>query len=529
MDARNASGQPSKEANVVQQTATTSLMRSLNRSSVLDLIRREAPIARGEIARRLNMGLPTVARIIEELIAEGLVGLQGDSESTGSRQRPLLEFNGDAYAVIGVDLGGLEMQGDLATLSGTVHNTVRIAFDGHDGERHLEQLYQLVGNLLNAARAASQCVRGIGIGAPGITRSPEGTVAWAPSLNWRNLHLQAILAERFRLPVFVENDVRLATLGELSFGAGRGVRNLVYVAGGTGLGAGIVVDGVLYRGGANQSAGEIGYLPPAPEYLGRHYDQFGALESLTSATGIAARARRLLVENGDPAPNSTLRADDVFAAARHGETWARQVVAETVDHLSLAIASIVTLLDPEVVILGGDLSSAADLLIGPIIQRLEGVLPFPPVSCAFSPYVACCRIGRDLVCVGGNYRALRNQPVTVRAPLRNGNRSLPSSAAPGLAARLYTQTHVRRPKEVLNGCEEDQSARSPAGDRHNGGRCRSGSLCCAANGRTGRPSRAGSGRCSCGDCGTARGSDRGTVAPGRRKLGGPRRHQVLDR
>jgi glucokinase-like ROK family protein len=362
----------------MRQTATASLMRSINRSTVLDLIRQNSPIARSQIAQQLNMGLPTVVRIVDELIAEDLVRLHGSSESTGGRPRPLLEFNGKAYAVVGVDLGGSKMFGTVADLSGTIQHELTISHDDNGSCDYLAQLCELIQQLLDAPRPPGQRVRGIGIGAPGITLSPEGIVAWAPSLGWRDLPLKEILTDRFNMPVFVENDVNLAALGELGFGAGRGVQNLVCITVGTGIGAGIIIGGALYRGGPNQAAGEIGYQPPGVEFLGRRYDQFGALESLASGTGIAERACQLLKKEGRPIPVEGLWAEDVFNAARSGEAWAKQVVSETVDYLCLAVANVSALLDPDVIVLGGGVARSADLLIEPIFQRLKGVLLFAP-------------------------------------------------------------------------------------------------------------------------------------------------------
>lgn len=361
----------------MSRTVTASLMRSINRSAILGLIRQNSPIARSAIAGRLGMSLPTVMRIVDELMEEDLVRFQGTSESTGGRPRALLDFSGDAYAVVGVDLGGSKMFGTVANLSGTVQYEVRIPRDDDSPGAHLERLCELIENLLDAPRPPGQRIRGIGIGAPGITLGPEGIVTWAPSLGWRDLPLKQILTDRFAELVFVENDVNLAALGEWGFGAGRGVRNLVCIAVGTGIGAGIIIDGALYRG-HNQAAGEIGYLPPGAEFLGRRYGQFGALESMASGLGIARRGRQLVEEEGIPVPSEALSAEDVFAAAQRGAPWAQQVISETVDYLSLAIASISALLDPEVIVLGGGVAHSVDLLIGPILQRLEGVVPSVP-------------------------------------------------------------------------------------------------------------------------------------------------------
>jgi glucokinase-like ROK family protein len=359
-------------------SATANLMRSINRAAILTLIRGSSPISRSKIGRDLNMSLPTVMRIVDELIEEDLVRYCGKSESTGGRPQRLLEFNGKAYAVVGVDLGGTKMFGTVADLSGNIQHELYLPHkEGRAPTDHLEHLCHFIQALLDVPRPGGQRIRGIGIGAPGVVQTPAGVVTWAPSLGWRDLPLQEILSERFDVSVSVDNDVNLTALGEWGFGAGQGAQNLVSIAVGTGIGAGIIINGALYRG-HDQAAGEVGYLPPGIQFLRQHYDGFGALESLASGAGIAERAARLRVERGLGVPPEGYTSQDVFAAARKGERWAEEVIDETVDYLSLAIAAISAVLNPEVVILGGGVAASADLLIEPILNRLEGVVPYLP-------------------------------------------------------------------------------------------------------------------------------------------------------
>jgi glucokinase-like ROK family protein len=362
----------------MRKSATVNLTRSVNRSVILELIRENSPIARSQIARQLEVSLPTVMRIVDDLMDEGLVRpCDSQGQSTGGRPPALVEFDGKAYAVVGVDLSGTRMFGTVADLSGGIQHELYVSPKKGDGPAdHLERLCEIIETLLDAPRPSGQKIRGVGIGVPGVTLVPEGIVTWAPSLAWRDLPLKKILNDRFDVPVFVENDVNLAALGELGFGAGRGVQNLVVITVDTGIGAGIIVGGALYRG-HNQAAGEVCYMLPGVEFLGRDYDQFGALESLASATGIVKRARQLMMEEGIPVPED-LSAEDVFAAARNGDSCAQQVVSETVNYLSLAIANISATLDPEVIVLGGGVARSDDLLIEPILQRIEGVVPFVP-------------------------------------------------------------------------------------------------------------------------------------------------------
>jgi glucokinase-like ROK family protein len=362
----------------MKQSATANLMRSINRSAILDFIRTTSPTSRSQIAHELNMSLPTVMRIIDDLINDNLVHPYGLSQSTGGRPPSLIEFNSQAYAIVGIDLGGTKMFGAVTDLSGNIQHEIYIPHKPNNTPKgYLEELCKLIQKLLDAPRPKGQRIRGIGVGAPSITLVPQGVVTWAPTLGWRDLPLQDILAERFDISVFVDNDVNLAALGEWGFGAGRGAQNLVSIAIGTAIGAGIIIGDTLYRG-YHQAAGEVGYLLPGVEFLGRQYNQFGALESLASGSGIANRAQQILKQEQIPLPSEDLTAQFVFEAARKGEPWAKQVLNETIDYLSIAIANVSILFDPEVVILGGGVARSADLLIDPIIQRLKGVMPFMP-------------------------------------------------------------------------------------------------------------------------------------------------------
>ncbi|MCX6081003.1 MAG: ROK family transcriptional regulator [Chloroflexi bacterium] len=361
----------------MKQTLTSTLMRSINRSAILNLIRLNSPITRAQISRELDISLPTVMRIVEILVDEDLVRYVGNNESSGGRPASLLEFNGQAYAVVGIDLGGSKMYGAVADLSGNIQYEISIPTNSIGVDHSLELLIDLIEKLLDAPRPAGQIIRGIGLGLPGVTLSREGIVTWVPSLGWRDLPIRDILKERFGYSVFTENDVNLIALGELNFGAGKGVHNLVCIAVGTGIGAGIIINQALYRG-FNQASGEIGYLLPDVAALGIDYDEFGAMENLASGPGIARRAREYFVANNLPLPDGELTAEDVFIAARDGKIWAQNIAQGTIDLLSMAIANISALINPEIVILSGGVIRSADLLIEPIRQRIRGTIPYLP-------------------------------------------------------------------------------------------------------------------------------------------------------
>jgi glucokinase len=358
-------------------TITASDMREINRSAILEIIRRESPISRTAIAERLDVSLPTVMRIVDELVEEGFVRPEGSTEWSGGRRRPLLEFNAESYVVIGVDMGGTKIYGAVSDLGGNILDEIETGLHGEPAEENYDHLCSLIDTLFASPKLAERRVRGIGVGAPGITKHREGIVKWSYSLKWRDFPLKARLTQRYKLPITVDNDVNLAAMGELWFGEGQDTQNMILITIGSGIGAGIIIDGALYRGGS-EASGEIGNFIPGKEFLGKNYQDFGALETVASGTGIVERARASLGSKEETDDETALSMDDVFIAARQGQPWAVSVFDETVDYLAIAIANLTVSFDPELIVLGGGISPFADMLVEPILQRIRGVIPSLP-------------------------------------------------------------------------------------------------------------------------------------------------------
>lgn len=352
-------------------------MRAINRSAVLEYFRLAQTVSRTEIANQLHFSKPTAMRIIDRLMADGLVRSVGQKEGGKGRSRELLELNTADNLVVGIDVGGSHISGVITNIGGEIIRDIRTKVVWKTPEENFETLAGVIRKVLGWPRDNKANLLGIAIGIPGIIESQRGVVKLAPSLEWADFPLLGKLEEIFDLPVIIENDVNLAALGEHWFGAGVGVDNLIMIAIGTGIGAGIILDGKLHRG-FRESSGEIGYLIPGIQFLDNQYPGFGALEIIASGRGIAERGaeKRQKLVPGPAVPD--IDAAYVFQAARDGENWAVQVIAETVDYLSLAVANITVCFDPELIILGGGVSGSVDLLIEPIIKRITGAIPKVP-------------------------------------------------------------------------------------------------------------------------------------------------------
>jgi len=361
-----------------QPTITSAEMRGINRSAILELIRRESPIARSTIARRLGVSLPTVMRIVDWLIEDGFVRLHGETEWSGGRRRPLLEFNADGYVVLGVDMGGAKkMYGAISEIGGNIIDEVEIEHHGVSGEKCYDLLTKLIDALLASPGLKGRRVRGIGVGAPGITHHKEGIVKWAYALNWKDFPLKERLSKRYKLPITVDNDVNLAALGEHWFGAGQHTQHMVLIVIGAGIGAGVIINGSLYRG-SREASGEIGHTIPGREFLGKSHRDFGALESVASGTGMIERARSVLRPRRDEGDRNQLLVEDIFEAAQGGQKWATSIVDEIVDYLAIAVANLSVSFDPDLIVLGGSVTNFASMLVDPILQHIEGLVPTPP-------------------------------------------------------------------------------------------------------------------------------------------------------
>ncbi|WP_425567016.1 ROK family protein [Sphaerisporangium flaviroseum] len=250
------------------------------------------------------------------------------------------------------------------------------------------RLGELTRELADEAGAALEDITLTVFGTPGIHDKETGSLQLAPNLpGWERPGAIELLAGVVPdTPYIVENDVDLAAVGEGAYGLGQGVDHFALVWIGTGIGMGVVIDGKLYRG-AQGAAGEISYLPvgEGDPLVNRGR---GMLESVASADGVVAQAARLGLEG-------LTSAKDVFDAARRQDPIACQVVAAESDHIAHALAGVIAVLDPELVVLGGGIGvQAGDLLIGPVTGRLRDLVALRV------PMIKASTLGTEAVLLG---------------------------------------------------------------------------------------------------------------------------------
>jgi glucokinase len=276
-------------------------------------------------------------------------------------------------AVIGLDLGATKLAGALFDADGQMVERALGLLEGRDGDQVGQLVLEQVSGLGGQAAARGWEVNAVAAAVPGIAHYDTGTV-WAPNIGgWENYPLRHLLvgAVGGSCPVVVESDRAASILGEVAQGAARGCRHAIFLAVGTGIGAGILVDGAIVRG-AHDIAGAIGWLGLDRPYRPL-YARCGGFESHASGAGIARTAQELL--GGDPGYRGALgriqpeaiTAHDVFAAFAAGDTLAAKVVANAVECWGMVVANLVSLFDPEMIVLGGG-------LFGPAAGQLDRIV-----------------------------------------------------------------------------------------------------------------------------------------------------------
>ncbi len=337
------------------------------------MVWQERQLSRADIARRTGLSRSTVSEIISGLLEAGLVAEVGVGASRGGRRPIVLQFQDDAAGILGIDLGAAHVAVALTDLRGQV-----IAWENqshpvrNDPRGTLDLMTKLAARCLLSAGRSARRLLGIGIAVPSpVDRARPEEMCEVIVPQWRGVTVAGGLRERFAVPVLVDNDANLAALGERWWGLGQGVDDFAYIKVATGVGSGHIIGGRVYRG-AGGIAGEIGHVSIDSQGERCVCGLRGCLATLVGAQALIARARTLL-----PAyPASRLVGVEITTAAIEdaalaGDPLALQVTNETADHLGVAIADLVNLLNPAMVIIGGGLSRLGEVLLQPLRRAVE--------------------------------------------------------------------------------------------------------------------------------------------------------------
>ena len=354
-------------------------VKSINKHTILDLIRfSPAGTSRVEIARRMGLTRAAVTAIVNDLMQTGIIREAGGLSVHSGRPPVVLEIDPTRGFVTGIDFGATHLTILVADLGAHILEEAEIPIDINAGPQVcIDQADRLLRELLTKAGLALTDINAIGVGVPGPIVSDAGMVLAPPIMpGWDRFPIRDTLVKMWGCPVTLSNDSELGALGEWAAGAGRGEQNLAYIKIGTGIGAGLLLEGQIYRG-VTGSAGEIGHLTIEENgplcACGNH----GCLEAIAGGRAIAQQAREIAqkdqrTELANIKPIESITARDVASAARLGDLAAQQILTRAGTYLGIAIAGVVNMFNPGMVIIGGGVAQSGDILLEPIrlaVQR----------------------------------------------------------------------------------------------------------------------------------------------------------------
>jgi predicted NBD/HSP70 family sugar kinase len=342
-------------------------LRDHNRRRVIEALGERGVASRADLARATGLSRSTVSSVVADLQRAGLVSERsgGEPAEAGVGRPPvMIALDRSAGAVAGVDFGHSHVAVALADLSHTVIAELWRDLDvDHAARDGLDAASDLFDQATQEAGIEPSSVLGVGMGVPGPIHLPNQTVGSTSILpGWVGVDAGRELSDRLGLPVKVENDANLGALAELVFGAGRGVSDFAYITVSSGIGAGFVIGGRLHRG-AGGTAGEIGHTGFNGTGRVCRCGNRGCLETTAAAGPIVAA-----VSAGRGEPVTVPR---VIELADAGDALAQRVLADAGREIGVAVANLCNLLNPERVIVGGELSAAGDVLLVPIVQSLR--------------------------------------------------------------------------------------------------------------------------------------------------------------
>lgn len=390
-------------------TATT--LRQFNSSTVLDIVRRSAdPLRVTEIAKTAKLSRPTVETVTEGLLEQGWLRLV-DVAATPTVGRParLYEFNERASFVLGVDVGAHSITVALGDLRGGIVATERrrVTPDLSASER-LDVTATVINTLIQKSSIKKSAILSMTVGTPGTVSPTNERVGLSPGMpGWQEIDVAKSLAHTVDCAIDLENDANLAAVGERAQGVAVGCTDMIFLLLGERLGAGIIANDQLLRG-RNGAAGELGYVP-MPDANDRD-PRYGPLESLVNASALVRLGKQSAAAHptGALANLDELTARSVTVAATQGDAEASSIVRRLAETLAIGVAPSLLTLNPDMLVVGGGVSLAGEVLRQALVDAIGQVVLYPPE-------VRLSALGDEAVVVGAVTRSLERVETEVLA------------------------------------------------------------------------------------------------------------------
>lgn len=401
---------------------STQTLRKVNKSLVLSIIHNHDPISRAEIAKIANLSVATVNNLAAELLKEKIIIETRYQESTGGRKSGLLEINSDNLFLIGVELGETEITTLLANSKLEKKALKKTSIDESENkpDKIISAIIASINSVISDHNIPLEKVLGVGVGVPGLVDRDRGISIFAPNWGWHDVPLKEKIEQALGIPTYVDNGAKVMALGEKWAGAAQGTSNVIALIIGTGLGAGIIVNGKMCRG-ASESAGEWGHMIINVNGPKCSCGNRGCLEAYAGVSAIARRTKEILLSSkkdsalrqlGNIKPAKLVK--KVINAALENDPIATQILKEIGKYLGIGIANLVNLFNPEIVIIGGWVEIEAGKILLPVIRSTvkEHALEFP----FRSTEIVISKLADEAIVIGAATMVLRKflQPPRIK-------------------------------------------------------------------------------------------------------------------
>jgi predicted NBD/HSP70 family sugar kinase len=374
-------------------------VREVNLSHTINLIHQTGSISRAAIARDTGLSATTISSLVNVLLESGLVHESGTGQSSGGRPPILVEFDYSFRFLLGVDMGKTHLTVVLMNLAGQVAARRSRQYDvANNPAGTFEAILALVEDTLADAGQPLANVLGMGIG---VAAPLEGERLDRPSSlilpRWDGFNLIDALQSVLFMPIYIENDANAGAIAEKWWGKGADYDNFVYIKLSTGVGSGLITGGAIYRGDGG-TAGEIGHttidLNGPPCRCGKR----GCLESYVGASALVARVAQMRRETDPEAPRADLETiQTIIAAAHAGDVQCREVLEGAGGYIGVGIANLLNLLNPGLIVLGGELTAAGDIILDAVLSSVrERAMP----KAAQEAEICLSGVGDDVVAIG---------------------------------------------------------------------------------------------------------------------------------
>ncbi len=418
-----------------------SSQRRANRARVVRALRERGAQSRSELAE-IGLSRSTVKSVVEELLEAGtIVEVPGPKDVPNAGRPPtLVGLRGNLGLAVGVEIANGIIRAAVCNVAQELLLHDSVPMDDHTPpEAMLKTTATLIDHMLGQLGSARGQVIGVGVAVPGPIQRRTGVNGRATTLKpWVNINTHAMAAEILQLPVVVGNDANLAALAEMRWGAARGLKDVAYVYTASGIGAGFILNGALYLG-ANGTAGELGHTTIDENGLVCECGGRGCLNTLANADAITQNLWR--------SHHDRLSIADVIKLAQMGDVGCRRVIADAGRHIGLATANMYNLLDPELIVLGGNLAPAGEILLGPLRESMARraihageVLP-PVVVGALNEHVVVVQGAAAAVLIDADAFPLPSQKLP--------SQTLPSQKQPSQKQPSKNQPSKNQPSKNL--------------------------------------------------------------------------------